>query len=144
MHMPDRDFVPSDIVKQMMDISDKATAKELSDLEGAVTSLITKIGATPTIADIHKIVVDIQCAVTDMGKSIGEMSKKHTEFYDRLKWLWGIVIIVVGIAVGFVSYITTIHKSKLDLEAIQKIEILKQEQEKVFKALLDELKNLKK
>jgi hypothetical protein len=144
MHMPDRDFVPSDIVKQMMDISDKATAKELSDLEGAVTSLITKIGATPTIADIHKIVVDIQCAVTDMGKSVGEMSKKHTEFYDRLKWLWGIVIIVVGIAVGFVGYATTIHKSKIELESNQKIEELKQQQDKVFKALLEEIKNLKK
>jgi predicted transcriptional regulator len=71
-------MVPSDIVKSIMDMTDKSTAKELSSVEAAVTSLITKLNTPPRIEDIDREIEEVK-EMTDkipaIGKDVDELKR---------------------------------------------------------------------
>jgi hypothetical protein len=75
-----RDFVPSDIVKELMKNSDTATAKEISDLEIAITKLITEVTKSPNNGDIGRIVEEIKCKVLSLDTTTSSTSKELADF----------------------------------------------------------------
>lgn len=152
------DRVPTSIVEKIMDRADKETAKELSNVETIVATLVTQLNTPPRIEDVNRLSIDIKTAIdSEVVRRLGTiesdfsgLSERIDKFIARIKWVAGVVVIAVGIAVSVISYVTTITEKTIDAHtAIQikqieeKYEAESERRSDEFKKLIQEIQNLR-
>jgi len=157
--------VPISLLETIMDKSDKALAKELTDLETAVTSLINNINKPPRVEDVNRIVESVKSSVgnsiTDQIKNVDdtvvsieiklkELDLKVESFLSKIKWIAGIIIVVVGIAISVISYVNNITEktitanTNIRMEEIKaRFEKDKQQRDEEFKKIMDEIRKVR-
>ena len=162
--MPNDDKVPARLVDRLLDQSNetaKNTAKELSNLENIVATLVTNISTSPNTADVHKIVESmhtiieneaevklegISTSVKDLTKELKLFTKTISESQSKIKWIAGIVIVVVGLAGLGVTYLTGVSEKTIKantsvqiLELDKKYEAQILQRDKEFNRLLKKI-----
>lgn len=157
--------VPTSIVERIIDAADKATAKELSNLESVVAKLVINLNTPPRIEDINRLVEDIKVLIenevknrlgtidsdiTTLTKECNGLTNKMTTFLSKAKWIAGIVIVAVSISSSVISYVTKITEKSVNANTTVKIKQIEEKHEKEvqqrnkeFEKILKEIKKLK-
>lgn len=157
--------VPTSIVERIMDSADKATAKELSNLESAVAQLVMNLNTPPRIEDVNRLVEglkdvvenEVEVKLSSIETKVGTLTtnslvitEKVDTFLSRIKWVAGVIVVTISIAVAVISYVTSITEKSMSantavqIKAIEeKYETEKQQREEEFKKLLEEIRKMK-
>lgn len=161
----DGDKIPSQLVERLLDRSDQAFAKELSDLENIIATLVTQLSNPPrredidrSVKEVHKLVeescnkklVDISNDLNTVCTSEKDIALKIDGFIYKIKWVAGVITVLVGISIAVITYVTTITEKSIDANVAVKIkeieekyeEASKQRQEE-FKRIIEEIKQLR-
>lgn len=162
--MPE-DKVPTSLVEKIMDRADKETAKELSNVETIVATLVTQLNTPPRVEDVNRLSIEIKSAIDgEVVRRLGtleadltcltdntiEMIKNVKSIMSKVKWIAGIIITSIGIAMGVISYVTNITEKTIQADTAVQIKAIEEKYEaeiavrkEEFKKLMEEIQRLR-